>query len=173
MSLIHIADGPFTIVLEFISKSVKNKEGQMEAYNLILLLNSKVVGNVTFVCVMEQIEKWEMFIKSASAQLSSNVNVHASSQNTSRSYFLVFISRTEKEEDDILYHSNPHHLPVIDSDPQLPYAQNIKSKIDWTENELKPISITTTFREWRDIVIKIQLRYFIVYIYNYIYILIE
>lgn len=34
MNLIHIADGPFTIVLEFISKSVKNKEGQMEAYKI-------------------------------------------------------------------------------------------------------------------------------------------
>lgn len=53
---------------------------------------------------MEQIDKWEMIVKSASAQLSSNVNVNSLSTNSeSRSYFLMFISRTEKEEDDILY----------------------------------------------------------------------
>lgn len=36
MSLFHIADGPFTIVLEFISNAVRNKQGQMEAYIIII-----------------------------------------------------------------------------------------------------------------------------------------
>lgn len=58
MNLIRIANGPFSVILDFVSDK-----------KYFFLWISKIVGNISYMCAMEQIDKWIINLKSISLQL--------------------------------------------------------------------------------------------------------